>query len=378
MGIFKSLFGKKDNQDAPQPQSTPVVNTSAQRSPVSSPKLHMRGKPDEKGLYPGELVLLHVAERYKVSETNYPGHLTYQYEIANPVKALKNLQSRGFIEVGSAYDALPSYKVNELKEIAAAIGVTVKGKKADIISQLSEIEESKIGAFVKDRNWKRTAAGQAALDANPYIDYFLGKHDYNVTEVGVNIWTVNEDFLKNPRQPYRDVIYRQLNKQMNDAYIAFNKNPNSGNADTYRYCECYRLMGLFIEEEGKSFVNAADFYFQYIFKRINIHAGLQLLKSYQLFKNDKKYQSETVVRFYDDIQLYPFHKAELLRLIDELEVSDSMIKDTMIHSFKRARDFGIMSESETADFVILELSGEGDKSKDLAIRAAQRAVKKIR
>ena len=68
----------------------------------------------------------------------------------------------------------------------------------------------------------------------------------------------------------------------------------------------------------------------------------------------------------------------LLRLIDELEVSDSMIKDTMIHSFKRARDVGIMSESETADFVILELSGEGDKSKDLAIRAAQRAVKKIR
>jgi len=211
MGIFKSLFGKKDNQDAPQPQLTPVVNTSAQRSPVSSPKLHMRGKPDEKGLYPGELVLLHVAERYKVSETNYPGYLTYQYEIANPVKALKNLQSRGFIEVGSAYDALPSYKVNELKEIAAAIGVTVKGKKADIIYQLSEIEESKIGAFVKDRNWKRTATGQAALDANPYIGYFLGKHDYNVTEVGVNIWTVNEDFLKNPRQPYRDVIYRQLN-----------------------------------------------------------------------------------------------------------------------------------------------------------------------
>jgi len=378
MGIFKSLFGKKDNQDAPQPQSTPVVNTSGQRSPVSSPKLHMRGKPDEKGLYPGELVMLHVAERYKVSETNYPGYLTYQYEIANPVKALKNLQSRGFIEVGSAYDALPSYKVNELKEIAAAIGVTVKGKKADIISQLSEIEESKIGAFVKDRNWKRTAAGQAALDANPYIGYFLGKHDYNVTEVGVNIWTVNEEFLKNPRQSYRDVIYRQLNKQMNDAYIAFNKNSNSGNADTYRYCECYRLMGLFIEEEGKSFVNAADFYFQYIFKRINIHAGLQLLKSYQLFKNDKKYQSETVARFYDDIQLYPFHKAELLRLIDELEVSDSMIKDTMIHSFKRARDFGIMSESETADFIILELSGEGDKSKDLAIRAAQRAVKKIR
>ena len=33
------------------------------------------------------------------------------------------------------------------------------------------------------------------------------------------------------------------------------------------------LMGLFIEEEGKSYINAADMYFQYLFKRINIHTS---------------------------------------------------------------------------------------------------------
>jgi hypothetical protein len=36
-----------------------------------------------------------------------------------------------------------------------------------------------------------------------------------------------------------------------------------------------------------------------------------------------------------------------------------------------------MTEQEAADFVILELNGEGDKSRDLAEKLAKRAVKKF-
>ena len=137
-------------------------------------------------------------------------------------------------------------------------------------------------------------------------------------------------------------------------------------------------MGLFIEEEGKSFINAADMYFQYLYKRINIHAGLQLLKNYALFKTDKKYQNETVKRYYEEIQLYPFHKTELLRLIDELEIDGEAVRKAFITSFKRTGDKGIMTEQEAADFVILELNGDSDKSRDLADKLAKKAVKKIR
>ena len=49
----------------------------------------------------------------------------------------------------------------------------------------------------------------------------------------------------------------------------------------------------------------------------------------------------------------------------------------MIISFKRANDTGVMTEKEAADFVILELNGEGDKSRELAERLAKKAVKKL-
>lgn len=159
--------------------------------------------------------------------------------------------------------------------------------------------------------------------------------------------------------------------------LALQSNPDSGSADSYQYCECYRLMGLFIEEEGKSYINASDLYFQYLFKRINIHAGMQLLLKYKLFKNDKKLQNEAIAHYYDDIQLYPFHRTELRRLIDELGIDENAARDSLITSFKRAQDIGIMTEEEAADFIIFELNGEGDKSRDLAIKSAKNAVKRI-
>lgn len=373
MGIFSSLFGKKDND-----KISVSVTTETKKEPTSpSPKLHLKGKPDANGLYPSELIMLSYAEKYKIDETNFPAYLTIDYEIANPKKMLKSLHSKGYIEVGAAKDALGGFKVAELKEIASSLGITVKGKKADIISQLSEVDDDSLSQFVKVRTWKLTESGRAALDDNPYIQYFLENHPYDVGGLGVNIWTVNEEFVKNPKRPYRDIIYRQLNDQMNTASISFQKDPFSGSYYSHQYCECYRSMSLFIEEE-KSYINAADLYFQYIFKRINIHAGSQLLKYYALFKSSKKSQNETIKRYYDDIQLYPYHKTEILRLIDELDIEGDAVREALITSFKRAKDTGVMTEQEAADFVIFELNGETDKSRSLAEKLAKKAVKKIR
>lgn len=374
MSLLSSLFGKKNRPKQEQPTVNVLVT---KEKTANSPSLHFRGKPDIYGLYPSELVMLSLAERYIITETYYPGYLSYTYEIANPPKMLKSLQAKGLIEVGSSKEALPNYKIPELKEIAASLGIDVKGKKADIVFQLSEVDEDRLESLVKNRKWKLTDSGKAALNANPYVQYFLEKHLYNINEVGVDIWSVNEEFAKNPKQPYRDVIYRQINNQMNKASIAFQKDPMSGSTDTYLYCECYRMMGLFIEEEGKSFVNAADLYFQYLFKRINIHAGLQLIKAIKLFKNDKKSQAEAIQRYYDDIQLYPSRKAELLRLIDELSIDGDTVKESMITSFKRTDTIGIMNEREAADFIILELNGEVDQSRELADKLAKKAVKRI-
>ena len=371
VGIFSSLFGKSDkNEKAPEQKPVPAIK----REPTRTPTFHLRGKPDTDGLYPSELVMLAVAEKYKTSETNFPGYLTYTYEVSNPLRTLKSLQSRGFLEVGSPVDVLPSFKLTELKEIAANIGITVKGKKADILSQLSEVDEAQLAQYVKERSWKLTNTGRAALDRNPYVSYFLAAHNYNLSQVDVDIWSVNEEFIKNPKRPYRDIIYRQLNGQMNKAAIELQKDPMSGTAR--QYCECYRIMGLFVEEE-RSYENAADLYFQYLFKRINIDAGLQLLISSKII-NDKDYQADLINQYYDSIQLYPFHKTEILRLIDELDITEQDIRMALLTSFKRTGDSGIMSVDEAADFIILELSGDVDESKDLSDKLAKRAIKKIK
>ena len=89
----------------------------------------------------------------------------------------------------------------------------------------------------------------------------------------------------------------------------------------------------------------------------------------------------TILELYCTVRparLYPFHKIELLRLFDELEIEGDSVREALITSFKKAKDTGIMNEQQAADFIILELNGEGDKSRDLADKFAKQAIKKIR
>lgn len=160
MGFLSSLFGKKDNGK----DKIAVATETKKETRSISPTLHLKGKADVNGLYPSELVMLSYAEKYRTNETSFPAYLTNAYEITNPLKMLKNLQSKGLIEVGSAKDALNGFKLPELKEIAASLGISVKGKKADIVAQLSETDEANLSPLVKERLWKLTESGQTALD----------------------------------------------------------------------------------------------------------------------------------------------------------------------------------------------------------------------
>ena len=125
MSLLSSLFGKKD---APKKEQVAVEVSATKKDASKTPSLHLKGKPDAVGLYPSELVMLSLAEQYTTTETNFPGYLTYTYEIANPPKILKSLQAKGLIEVGSAIDALDHFKLPELKGIAFSLGIGASGK----------------------------------------------------------------------------------------------------------------------------------------------------------------------------------------------------------------------------------------------------------
>ena len=58
MGLISSLFGKGKKKSAVTPEKE-----ETKKGIASSPKLHLKGKPDRFGLYPAELVMLAFAEK---------------------------------------------------------------------------------------------------------------------------------------------------------------------------------------------------------------------------------------------------------------------------------------------------------------------------
>ena len=374
MSFFASLFRKKSLDTRQLPIKTAEMHEESKNIPV----LHLKGKPDIYGLYPAELIMLSIAERYEVSETDFPRWLIHKFEIYNPVNILKNLQDRMFLEIGNVMDYLPRLKLAELKELAIALNVSDKGKKTEIIERLTSVPEDVLSNVIKKRMWRLTNKGIEAVKANPYIQYFLEKHSYDTTEVGVDIWMINNAVIEAPKMKYRDIIYRQLNLVANEMYIQISTNPESGTAMPHRYCECYRMMSLFIEEEGRSYVDVLNLYSWYLFKRINIYGGLSLFNRYRLCAKGMDFENTCIENYYNDVQLYPYQKGELFRILGKLNADSDDIRKMMIESFARTQDVGIMSAEEAADFIILELSGDVDRSRELACKLAKNAIKKVK
>ena len=374
MSFFASLFRKKPLDTRQLPIKTAEMHEESKNIPV----LHLKGKPDIYGLYPAELIMLSIAERYEVSETDFPRWLIHKFEIYNPVNILKNLQDRMFLEIGNVMDYLPRLKLAELKELAIALNVSDKGKKTEIIERLTSVPEDVLSNVIKKRMWRLTNKGIEAVKANPYIQYFLEKHSYDTTEVGVDIWMINNAVIEAPKMKYRDIIYRQLNLVANEMYIQISTNPESGTAMPHRYCECYRMMSLFIEEEGRSYVDVLNLYSWYLFKRINIYGGLSLFNRYRLCAKGMDFENTCIENYYNDVQLYPYQKGELFRILGKLNADSDNIRKMMIESFARTRDVGLMSADEAVDFIILELSGDVDKSRELACKLAKNAIKKVK
>lgn len=167
--MYYNKHGAVRKDSTPLKALSPVGNTS-----IKSPAL-LRGVADAQGLYPSELVMFYVVERYKTDDNEFSGYLTKDYEIVNPPKMIKNLNSRGYICVGSPSDALTTLKLSKLKEIATSLGLSSSGKKAEIIERLSKVDEETLGDYIKSRSWKLTEIGRRELDANPYVVFFLGK-----------------------------------------------------------------------------------------------------------------------------------------------------------------------------------------------------------
>ena len=79
-----------------------------------------------------DLVLLSLAEDYKVGEIKYPDYLRSRYGIGFPNEKFQKLEKSGYIRPSTPIEALPHLKATELKAIATKLGIKTSGKKEEL------------------------------------------------------------------------------------------------------------------------------------------------------------------------------------------------------------------------------------------------------
>lgn len=167
--------------------------------------------PSRTGLYVAEILLLEYCSygTYPHPKNGYPGLWWFEYGIRNVGEALSSLESRGYIEYGSAVDQLPKMTVQQLKDLAAKFGVHVSGNKTDIIAQIiSDVTHDNIESAVPERKYKLTHKGEIELEENAYIPYMHKRPD-KTTEDGTfspvfNVWEVNRRIANGAN--WRDIV----------------------------------------------------------------------------------------------------------------------------------------------------------------------------
>ncbi len=84
-------------------------------------------------------------------EPDYPHSMFSRVGITEVKKVHMELVSKGFYEKASNADVLSTYKVGEIKDVAAKLNLSVKGKKEDIINQIvSQANEYELSNILGD------------------------------------------------------------------------------------------------------------------------------------------------------------------------------------------------------------------------------------
>ena len=168
--------------------------------------------PSERGLYVGEIMLLEYCSygTYPKPRGGYPGLWWFEFGIRDVGHALESLEKRGFIQWNSALDNLQQFKVAELKELANELGISVSGKKANIIKQLQEnASDSDIPKKFADRKYGLTDLGRIELEENGYVPYMY-RHSRKTVERSpssdaFNVWSINR-LLKGKTRNWREIV----------------------------------------------------------------------------------------------------------------------------------------------------------------------------
>lgn len=164
MGFLSKLFSKKPEVKV---TATSHANTTANSLDV----------PPYQGDYAKAIFLwAHDKASSVRNDDDYARYFLYECGIANPSSYHSKLIQEGYFIKASKESVLNSFKVTELKEILAAVGQPVSGKKEALIERiLSTVDENTLNSFCKEELFVLSEIGEAFLvQHNNYIQ--LHKH----------------------------------------------------------------------------------------------------------------------------------------------------------------------------------------------------------
>lgn len=358
MGLLKSLFGSGKREEAKVSVNVKMQNN--EKGGIST-SINVSTKIQN-------LILLTMAERFKINEKNYPDYLRSNFGIGFPNEKYKALFAEGFIRPASAAESLPHLRVTELKAIATEYKLKTSGKKEELCQRLIEsIPPENLESNISERYWVITEEGHIELAKNPYIGFYLDKHKYSLESIGLDITTFSKLFSEKNDRSIRDVIWGEFNRKTTEFYKkAITK------SEFREYCELLRTMALFLEEEGR-YSDALATYIRYLYYGVNFEAALKAIQYYSVTK-DLHSAAEIL---YTDVEMMPYTANEIMNLSNGCEYDSTQLRTFMLDAFSREQDSGMFSPTELTELIMLGLNGDAEGQMKICSNAMRVATKKI-
>lgn len=180
---------------------------------------------------------------------DFPRYVSYQWGIHDPIRKQNDLLRNGMLREATASEILCTYKVDELKAILEAHGLQTKGRKAELITRISESVNSKdlhlpAMCCVSDD-------GLAFIEQNKDL-IELSRNPYGIT--------YDEYIATKKNSPshlsYSDILWGVLNRRETFASSYADKQFNAQN------------RAKFLRNEGK-LVGALEHYIYVLFYELN-------------------------------------------------------------------------------------------------------------
>lgn len=360
MSFLKSLFDRKTQNDdklTVTAEFQPKTNQS-EETPLKKVKSSIQ-----------DLVMLSVAEQYKVGEKKYPDYFRSRFGIGFPNEKFHELENDGYIRASTAKESLPYLKVTELKTIASQFDLKVSGKKDELCARiLDNVSEDDLSMKIPNRYWIITAKGKNLLEDNNYIAYFMEKHPYDLESIGLDIDSYSKLFTGKPKGGVRDIIWGEFNRLSINYY-----NEGMSRGDFNDYCNLLRTMALFLEEEDHH-KDALSTYMRYIHYRANFYAALSAINYYSLTK-EIDVAADTL---FFNAEVFPFIANEIQTISNGCDFDSKQLQNFMENSFSKEEDTGVFSPTELAEFVMCGLNGDQDGQKKICKIVMKSSVKKMR